>query len=139
MGDVDRLRNNHQELEAGVAQQQEKRKLLEAEVTHQRQRCETEQELVGQSPEEQKLILDAQLSRQMKKAEQLEAQTAQMQQEAEERKASNLNLAAEKKELEEKVEDAKLQIEIVTEECDSFRDAMEQLWSEKALVEEELQ
>merc|ERR1712039_238322 len=88
---------------------------------------------------EQKLILDAQLSRQMKKAEQLEAQTAPMQQEAEERKASNMKLAAEKKELLKKVEDAKLQIEIVTEERDSFRDAMEQLWSEKAVVEEELQ
>eukprot|EP00812_Abedinium_dasypus_P011918 NODE_5459_length_580_cov_176.131429.p1 GENE.NODE_5459_length_580_cov_176.131429~~NODE_5459_length_580_cov_176.131429.p1 ORF type:complete len:122 (-),score=55.49 NODE_5459_length_580_cov_176.131429:197-562(-) len=58
--------------------------------------------------------------------------------ETEERKGALLRLEQEKHELQAKVEDSQLQMQIVQEERDSLREAMEQLWKEKSVVEEEL-
>merc|ERR1712107_795596 len=44
----------------------------------------------------------------------------------------------ESKEFEEKAEDASLQMQIVQEERDALREAMEQLWNEWAAIDEEL-
>jgi len=138
-GDVGELEHKQQALTASVAAAEEKGRQLEAEAQRERQRHETEQELMGQSPEEQKLILEAHEQKSKMRAETLEAQIAQVQAEAEERMASNLRLGQEKSEMQAKAEDAHLQMQIVQEERDAMREAMEQLWHEKATVDEELQ
>jgi chromosome segregation ATPase len=136
--DASALDEKRQELEASLAAAEAQAQQLEAEVQRERERHEAEQELMGQTPEEQKLILQAHERKLRMRAEALEAQFTQIQAEADERKASNLRLGHEQKELISKAEDATLQIQIVQEERDALREAMEQLFSEKAKVEEEL-
>lgn len=137
--DTSELEAKQQELEAAVKEAEAHARQLEAEVAREQKRCETEKELMGQSPEEQKLILQAHEQKLRTRAEMLEAQITQMQAEAEERKANNLRLEQEKCELQAKAEDAHLQMQIVQEERDAMREAMEQLWNEKSAVDEELQ
>merc|ERR1711879_53515 len=52
---------------------------------------------------------------------------------------ANIRLGQEASDLQAKVEDAHLQMQIVQEERDALREAMEQHWNEKAAVDEELQ
>mmetsp|Transcript_124405 Transcript_124405/g.265106 ORF Transcript_124405/g.265106 Transcript_124405/m.265106 type:complete len:1170 (+) Transcript_124405:123-3632(+) len=136
--DTAQLDLRQQELRASLSTAEAHARRLEAEVQRERQRLETEQELMGQSPEEQVLILEAHEKKLRTRTETLEAQIAQIQAEADERKAANLRLGQERTELERTAEDAHLQIQIVQEERDAMREAMEQLWLEKAAVDEEL-
>lgn len=138
-GDITDLESKQQEISAAVKEAETHSRQLEAEVQRDRQRRETEQELMGQSPEEQKVILEAREQKLRSKAETLEAQIAQMLTEAEDRIASNQRLGQDTHELLAKVEDATLQMQIVQEERDAMREAMEQLWVEKATVDEELE
>merc|ERR1712014_176391 len=62
-----------------------------------------------------------------------------MQSEAEDRKAANLKLGQESRDLQDAIEDTQLQMQIVQEERDSLREAYERLWNEKAIVDEDLQ
>merc|ERR1712139_248728 len=62
-----------------------------------------------------------------------------MQAEVEERKTANLSLEQEKREFELKIEDVHLQMQIVMEERDAMREAMESLWNEKAVVDGDLE
>jgi len=137
--DVQSLEEKHGELEKTLANAAVCVRQLEAEVAREKKRLETEQELAGQSPEEQKMILEAHEQKLRTRAETLETQIAQLLAEAEERKATNLKTAEEGNDLRAKTEDAQLQTQIIQEERDAIREAMEQLWSEKALVDEELQ
>mmetsp|Transcript_32302 Transcript_32302/g.74920 ORF Transcript_32302/g.74920 Transcript_32302/m.74920 type:complete len:1189 (+) Transcript_32302:78-3644(+) len=138
-GDVTEMEEKQQELAAAVRESEMHQRQLEAEAQRERQRRETEQQLMGQSPEEQKLILEAHEQKLRTKCETLEAQIVQMQAEAEERVASNQRLGQETHELQAKADDAHLQMQIVAEERDAMREAMEQLWTEKSTVDEELQ
>merc|ERR1712008_258791 len=72
------------------------------------------------------------------RAEMLETQIGQVQVEAVERKTSNIRLKQETDELQAQTQDAHLQMQIVQEERDAMREAMENLWHEKSLVDEEL-
>jgi len=137
--DFSELESKQQELASTLKETEAQARQLEAEVLRERQRRETEQELMGQSPEEQKTILEAHELKLRTKAETLEAQIAQMQAEAEERIANNQRLGQDAHEMQAKVEDATLQMQIVQEERDAMREAMEQLWTEKATVDEELE
>jgi len=137
-GEVAELEERQQELVASVKEAEAHARELEAEVQRERQKEETKQELMGQSPEEQKVILEAHEQKLRTKAEALEEQITQMQAEAEERTANNLKLGQETHELQAKAEDAHLQMQIVQEERDAMREAMEQLWIEKSTIDEEL-
>jgi len=128
-----------QQLQDVLGESVSQSKQLEAEVQRERQRCESEQELMGQSPEEQKLILQAHEQKLRTRAGTLEAQIAVMQGEAEERKAANLRIGQESKDLQAAVEDTQLQMQIVQEERDSLREAFEGLWNEKAIVDTDLE
>jgi len=136
---VSSLKERQHELEATLVQVAAEARKAEAELARERQRRESEQELMDKSPEEQRLILQAQEQKLRSRAGALEAESAGMLKETEERKAANLILEQERKELERKTEDAHLQMQIVQEERDAMRDAMEQLWNEKASIDEELQ
>ncbi|CAJ1366914.1 unnamed protein product, partial [Effrenium voratum] len=57
----------------------------------------------------------------------------------EQHRSGNRRLEQEKNELQAKAEDATLQMQILQEERDSLREAMEQLWTEKAQVDEDLE
>lgn len=137
--DVAELEQSHQELEAAVAESQATTRRLEADVLRERAMCEQELELEGQTPEEQKLILQAQQSKLRTKAETLEAQITQLHAEAEQHKLEKQRLIEERNDLKAKADDAHLQMQIVQEERDAMREAMEQLWNEKNAVDEELQ
>merc|ERR1712070_284232 len=97
-----------------------------------------EQELAGQAPEEQKMILKAHEEKLSSRVDELEGQIAKDQAETEERKAQIIELTREKKYIGDKAEDANVQMQIVQEERDAMREAMEQLWNEWAKVDEEL-
>lgn len=135
---VDELTTRQQEFEKLLAQATAAKEQLEAEVRREQQRRETEEQLEGQTPEEQKLILEAHEAKLRSKEETLEAQIAQMQAEAQERKAALEALDQEKADLEAKAEDGNLQMQIVQEERDAMREAMEQLWNEWLQVDEDL-
>lgn len=111
---------------------------LEADLLREKQRKEQEEELIGQSAEEQKLILQAQEKKLRLRVAALEAQISATQSEAEARKDANDSLQDERNDLSAKAEDAALQMQIVQEERDAMREAMEQLWNQKAAVDEEL-
>lgn len=138
--DAEKLASEDQreELQRQLAEATKASKELEAEVQRQRQRHETEQELQGQSPEEQKLILQAHQTKLQQRAESLEEQIATLQAEADDRKAAVQKLDSEQKEKAAEVEETHLQVQIVQEERDSMREAMEQMWNEKAIVDQEL-
>jgi len=137
--DVTQTEAKKQELKASVAESAAQARRIEADVQREREKRETDQELIGQSPEEQKLILEAHEQKLRQRSNDLEAQIAQMQSEIDEHKAVNRKLASEKEELAAKAEDTNLQMQIVQEERDSLREAMEQLWTEKATVDEDLE
>lgn len=132
------LVEKQQELERAIGESNVGAKLLEIEVDKERKRRELEDELMCQSPEEQLLILKAHEKKSRTRAETLDAQIAQMQTEAEERKASILRLEAESHDVKAKIEDAHLQMQIVQEERDAMREAMEILWNEKTCIDDEL-
>jgi len=136
--DVETLTQRQKELAASLREAEATSRKLDAELQRERQRREAEQELIGQSPEEQMLILQAHEQKLRTRAGTLEAQIGVMQAEAEERKGANLHLIEEGKELEAKAEDDHLQVQIVLEERDAMREAMEQLWDDKACVDDEL-
>mmetsp|Transcript_41051 Transcript_41051/g.103089 ORF Transcript_41051/g.103089 Transcript_41051/m.103089 type:complete len:250 (-) Transcript_41051:91-840(-) len=136
--DVETLTQRQQELQAALAECESASRRLEGELQRERQRREQEQELIGQSPEEQMLILQAHEQKLRTRAGTLEAQIGVMQAEAEDRKGANLQLIEEGKELDAKTEDDHLQVQIVQEERDAMREAMEQLWNDKAAVDDEL-
>lgn len=137
--DIRSLKQKQEELGASVAEALSQARRVEAQVQRERERKETERELSGQSPEEQKMILQAHENKLRTKAESLEAQLVQLQTEAEERRLANQRLRDEKDDLASKAEDANLQIQIVQEERDAIREAYEQLWNEKATLDEEIQ
>mmetsp|Transcript_57346 Transcript_57346/g.166485 ORF Transcript_57346/g.166485 Transcript_57346/m.166485 type:complete len:1154 (+) Transcript_57346:139-3600(+) len=132
------LEEKHQELSAAVRDAESTARRLDAELQRERQRQETEQELLGQSPEEQKTILRAHEQKLRTKVGTLEAQVSVLQREAEERKAANLQLVQQGKDLESKAADMELQIQIVQEERDGLREALQQLWDQKNVVDEEM-
>jgi len=133
------LEDKQAELEKALADAQSMSRSLEADVQREQKRCEMEDELAGQSPEEQKLILVAHEQKCRTRAETLEAQIAQLQLEADERKSFIARLEAERSDLQAKEEDAQLQMQIVQEERDALRESMEMLWVEKTTIDEELQ
>lgn len=137
--DIRSLKQKQEELGASVAEALSQARRVEAQVQRERERKETERELSGQSPEEQKMILQAHENKLRTKAESLEAQLVQLQTEAEDRRLANQRLRDEKDDLASKAEDANLQIQIVQEERDAIREAYEQLWNEKATLDEEIQ
>jgi len=132
------LEARHQELEECLADANKAKSKLEVEVQRERQLRETEAELAGQAPEDQKLILEAHEQKLRSRAEALKDQIAQIQTEGEERKANVTKKVKEQKELQTKSQEAGLQIEVVMEERDAMREAMEQLWNEYAMLDEEL-
>jgi len=136
--DVETLSQRQKELQAALQEAETLSRKLSAELQRERQRREAEQELVGQSPEEQMLILQAHEQKLRTRAGTLEAQIGVMQAEAEDRKTANMHLIEEGKELDAKAEDDHLQMQIVLEERDAMREAMENLWNDKALVDDEL-
>lgn len=138
-GAVFELEEKKEDLERSVQTVLQETKAVEAEVQRERQRREMEDELMGQSPEEQKLILEAHEQKLRMRVETLEDQIAGMQKEAAERKVLTERRLQERVELQRQVEEAHLQIQIVQEERDAMREAMEQLFNEKAAVDEELE
>mmetsp|Transcript_33763 Transcript_33763/g.86499 ORF Transcript_33763/g.86499 Transcript_33763/m.86499 type:complete len:1181 (-) Transcript_33763:39-3581(-) len=133
------LQEKQEELESALAKLSASARKAEAELQRERQRAETEKELMGQSPEEQIMILKAHEQKLRTRAATLEEQVTQIEKEAEERKAHNLEIERERKELEATAADTHLQMQIVQEERDAMREAMENLWHEKARVDEDLQ
>mmetsp|Transcript_77248 Transcript_77248/g.145608 ORF Transcript_77248/g.145608 Transcript_77248/m.145608 type:complete len:1180 (-) Transcript_77248:118-3657(-) len=133
------LETQREDLERGLQAALQETKAVEAEVQRERQRREMEEELMGQSPEEQKLILEAHEQKLRMRVETLEEQIGQMQGEAAERKVCTERRIQERIELQRQVDEAQLQVQIVQEERDAMREAMEQLFNEKAAVDEELQ
>eukprot|EP00929_Paragymnodinium_shiwhaense_P088879 TRINITY_DN4918_c0_g1_i1.p1 TRINITY_DN4918_c0_g1~~TRINITY_DN4918_c0_g1_i1.p1 ORF type:complete len:1218 (-),score=502.29 TRINITY_DN4918_c0_g1_i1:137-3790(-) len=136
---VPELETQHKELEKDLQEASRVKAQLENEVLRERQREETEQQLAGQDPEEQKMILKAHEEKLNSRVGDLEQQIGQAQAEAEERQAQILELTKEKSQLIEKSEDANVQMQIVQEERDAMREAMEQLWNEWAKVDNELE
>merc|ERR1719362_2762568 len=136
--EVPSLELKHQEVQASLSAAEAHASQLETEVQREQKRCEAEKELLGQSPEEQKMILEAQGKKLRSRAEMLEAQIGQVQVEAEERLTNNIRLKEETDELQAQTQDAHLQMQIAQEERDNMREAMENLWHEKSLVDEEL-
>jgi len=137
-GEIPSLELKQQKVQASLSEVEAHASQLEIEVAREQKRCEAEKELLGQSPEEQKMILEAQGQKLRSRAEMLEAQIGQVQVEAEERKINNIRLKQETDELQAQSQDAHLQMQIVQEERDAMREAMENLWHEKSLVDEEL-
>eukprot|EP00930_Biecheleria_cincta_P047929 TRINITY_DN33328_c0_g1_i1.p1 TRINITY_DN33328_c0_g1~~TRINITY_DN33328_c0_g1_i1.p1 ORF type:complete len:1174 (+),score=312.87 TRINITY_DN33328_c0_g1_i1:164-3685(+) len=137
--DVSKLEERRAELQTTLADVQAQTRRIEAEVQRERAKRETDQELIGQSPEEQKVILQAHESKLRLRTETLEGQIKQMQTETEEHRAVNKALQSEKEELTTKTEETSLEIQIVQEERDGLREAMENLWNEKAIVDDELE
>jgi len=133
------LEAQQQELSRKLQESLNQAKAVEAEVVRERQRRDMEEELMGQSPEEQKLILEAHEKKSRMRAEAIESQIIGLQSETQDR-ISNLERAQEiKHSLMKQVDDVQLQMEIVQEERDTLREAMEQLFNEKASVDEELE
>lgn len=136
---LETLQQRREELQSSIREAESMARRLEADIEREIQRQEADQELVGQSPQEQHLILAAHETKLRTRAGTLEAQIAVMQTEAEERRQAYILLVSESKELAAKVEDLNLQMQIVTEERDALREAEQQLWQEKTLVEEEVE
>lgn len=137
--DVSKLEERRAALQSVLAEVQAQTRRIEAEVQRERAKRETDQELIGQSPEEQKVILQAHESKLKLRSETLEGQIQQMQTEAEEHRHVNKVLQSENEELTAKAEDSNLEIQIVQEERDGLREAMENLWNEKATVDDDLE
>eukprot|EP00927_Polykrikos_kofoidii_P045462 TRINITY_DN39467_c0_g1_i1.p1 TRINITY_DN39467_c0_g1~~TRINITY_DN39467_c0_g1_i1.p1 ORF type:complete len:1182 (+),score=304.74 TRINITY_DN39467_c0_g1_i1:85-3630(+) len=135
---VQELESQHKELERKLNESLQQKAQIEAEVQLERQRCQTEKDLAGQSTEDQKLILQAHEAKLNSRCEALETQITQTQAEVEERKINVAKLTEERNDLQAKAEDACLQMQIVQEERDAMREAMEQLWNQWAVVDEEL-
>lgn len=137
--DISKLEDRRGELQATLAELQAQTRRIEAEVQRERAKRETDQELIGQSPEEQKMILQAHEAKLRLRTEALESQIQQLQAETDHHRAVNKTLQSEKEELTAKAEDTNLQMQIVQEERDSLREAMENLWNEKATVDDDLE
>jgi len=137
--DVKALNERREELDDSIREADNVARRLEADIDRENQRREADQELLGQSPEEQRLILEAHEQKLRTRAGTLEAQIGVMHIESEDRKQANAALISESKELAAMVEDVNLQIQIVTEERDALREAEQQVWHEKTLVEEEVE
>jgi len=137
-GDKSTLEDNHKDLAKKLHESVSQAKAVEAEVQRERQRRDMEEELMGQSPEEQKLILEAHEKKTRMRTETIEAQISGLQAEARDRKTAIATQEESKLDLSRQVEDAQVQMEIVQEERDALREAMEQLFNEKRAVEEEL-
>jgi len=137
--EISKLEAKRHELKQAVQDTVSVTRRVEAQVQRERELRETEQELMGQSPEEQLLILQTHEAKLKSQSEKAEMQIAQMQGETAAHKEGNRKLEAEKAELASKAEDTNLQMQIVQEERDSLREAMEQLWIEKATVDDDLQ
>jgi len=138
-GEVQELETKVQALEKNVQDSVNQKTAAESALQRERQRKEMEEELMGQSPEEQKLILEAHQKKADMKIENIEAQIASMQTEGTERKAAIASAEKERMEYANMAEEAQLQMQIVQEERDAMREAMEQLFNEKAAVDEELE
>jgi len=132
------LEAQQQDLAKNLQESLSQAKAVEAEVQRERQRRDMEEELMGQSPEEQKLILEAHQKKATIRVETLQTQISGLQTEAQDRKASIEKAQQTKLDLIKQVDDTQLQMEIVQEERDAMREAMEQLFNEKAAVDEEL-
>jgi len=132
------LERQQEEIQSDIKEVQCQAQELEAEVQRERQRHDMEDELKGASPEEQLVILQAHEQKLKARAESLEDAIAQMQTAAEERKEKISRVLESNARLAAKAEDAQLQVQIVQEERDALRDAIEQLWAEKAIVDDEL-
>lgn len=137
--DVQDLESKQVSLEKSLQEAVTLAKAVEAELQRERQRKDMEEELMGQSPEEQKLILETHEKKTRMRVEAIDEQIAGMQAEALERKSSIEKAEETKLDLMKQVEDAQLQMQIVQEERDAMREAMEQLFNEKAAVDQELE
>jgi len=122
------------QLQASISQG----RAVEAEVQRERQRRDMEEELMGQSPEEQKQIMQAHEKKARTRVETIEEQIGSLQSEGQIRKMAIEKTESDKALFMKQFEDAQLQMEIVQEERDAMREAMEQLFNEKAAVDEEL-
>lgn len=138
-GEVQELETKVQSLEKNVQSSVSQKNAAESALQRERQRKEMEEELMGQSPEEQKLILEAHQKKADMKIETIETQITSMQTEGAERKAAIATAEKERLEFANMAEEAQLQMQIVQEERDAMREAMEQLFNEKAAVDEELE
>jgi chromosome segregation ATPase len=127
---VPELEIMHKELEKGMQEAQQLKLQLESDMKRERQKRETEEELAGQSPEDQKLILKAHEEKLLVREKVLQDQYHEMQQEVEKRKANVIELEKERNELRAKTDDALLQKQIVEEERDAMREALTQTWEE---------
>lgn len=123
------------QLQASISQG----RAVEAEVQRERQRRDMEEQLMGQSPEEQKQIMEAHEKKTRMRVETIEEQIRSLQAEGQTRKETIEKTEQSKLEFAKQLEDMQLQMEIVQEERDAMREAMEQLFITKASVDEELE
>lgn len=137
--EVNQLQDRRKEVTKALNESTSHARLVEAEVQRARQKREADEELIGQAPEEQLQILQARGQELRGRNEDLEQQLAMMSSEVEEHRNANRRLMQENSEWMAKAEDSQLQMQIVQEERDSLREAMEQLWTEKAQVDEDLE
>eukprot|EP00435_Cladocopium_sp_Y103_P022964 s402_g5.t1 len=137
--EVNQLQHRRKEVTKALNESTSHARLVEAEVQRARQKREADEELIGQAPEEQLQILQARGQELRSRNEDLEQQLAMMSSEVEEHRNANRRLLQENSEWMAKAEDSQLQMQIVQEERDSLREAMEQLWTEKAQVDEDLE
>lgn len=137
--EVNQLQHRRKEVTKALNESTSHARLVEAEVQRARQKREADEELIGQAPEEQLQLLQARGQELRSRNEDLEQQLAMMSAEVEEHRNANRRLLQENSEWMAKAEDSQLQMQIVQEERDSLREAMEQLWTEKAQVDEDLE
>merc|ERR1711959_421015 len=109
-GDKSNLEEQLEDLQKKLQEAVGQSKAVEAEVLRERQRRDMEEELLGQSPDEQKVILEAHGKKARIRVEAIESQIAGLQAEAQDRKAAIERAQETKRNLIKQVDDAQLQM-----------------------------
>lgn len=137
--EVNEMRQRQAELERGRKDLDTTCANLSMELARQKKKLEEQEKLVGQTPEAQQAILQAAEQKLTIRAETLEEKGKTMVEAAEEKRQIVSEARAVVQELKAKTDDLEVQVNIVQEERDALRDAMEQLWKSKTIVEEDLE
>lgn len=137
--EVDEMRQRKNELERGRKEIEASCESLNVELEREKNRLEEQENLLSQTPEAQIAILQASEQQLTVRAETLEEKGRVAVEAVDEKKAIVAQARLEFDDMKAKTDDLDVQVNIVQEERDALRDAMEQLWSSKAIIEEDLE
>lgn len=136
--EMQELEANKQKMDRCLAEAQASKRQFTAEMQTLVLRRETEETLLGKSPQEQEEILGQHAARSTTRAAALEEQILARLTAIDELKMSGKRHGEEAREVAALTEDTQLQCQIATEERDAIREVMEKTFNEKAAAEEEL-